>query len=254
VLASKFIPAVTGLAALLALSAPAVAGSFSISPLRVDFAATTGTAALTVRNEDAAPVVVQTRGLAWSQEGGQDALSPSRDLLISPAVFTLQPGGSQLIRVALRRSVDPARELSYRLIVQEVPQAASPGFVGLQVALKLSVPVFVAPAAPAEPQLTWTAGRDATGKLSVTARNDGAAHARIHNFALKTADGASTVLDQPGLAYVLPGSTRLWTFDDNNNTRPNAQSTTSPGMAGPYRLEGTTDRGSFATELTLTAD
>ena len=252
--ASKFISAVTGLAALFALSAPAVAGSFSISPLRVDFAETSGTAALTVRNEDATPAVIQTQGMAWSQEGGQDALIPSRDLLVSPAVFTLQPGGSQLVRVALRRSIDPARELSYRLLVQEVPQPASKDFIGLQVALKLSVPIFVAPTAPAEPRLTWAATRDASGKLSVTARNDGAAHARIHNFALKTADGATTVLEQPGLSYVLPGAVRQWSFDDNNNTRPNAKSAASPGKAGPYRLEGTTDRGSFAAELTLTAD
>lgn len=253
-LASKFIPAVTGLAMLLALSAPAVAGSFSISPLRVDFTATSSTAALTVRNEDAAPVVVQTQGLGWSQEGGQDALAPSRDLLISPAVFTLQPGGSQLIRVALRRSVDPVRELSYRLIIQEVPQTASPEFTGLQVALKLSVPVFVAPTAPATAQVTWAATRDDDGRLSVTARNDGGAHARIQRFALKTADSTATVLEQPALSYVLAGAVRQWSFDDNNNTRPNAQSTASPGKAGPYRLEGTTDQGSFATELTLTAD
>jgi len=252
--ASRFIPAATGLAALLALSAPAVAGSFSISPLRVDFTETSGTAALTVRNEDAAPVVVQTQGLGWSQEGGQDALTPSHDLLISPAVFTLQPGGSQLIRVALRRSVDPVRELSYRLIVQEVPPTASPDFIGLQVALKLSVPIFVAPIAPAEPQIAWVAARGADGKLSVSARNDGAAHARIHRFSLKTADGTATVLEQPVLSYVLAGAVRQWSFDDKNNTRPNVQSMVSPGMGGPYRLEGTTDRGSFATELALTAD
>jgi fimbrial chaperone protein len=253
-LASRIIPAVTGLAALLALSAPALAGSFSISPLRVDFAGTAGTAALTVRNEDATPVVIQTQGMGWSQEGGQDALSPSRDLLISPAVFTLQPGGSQLIRVALRRGVDPTRELAYRLLVQEVPQAASPGFVGLQVALKLSVPIFVAPSAPAAPQVTWSATRGADGKLSVTANNAGNAHERIHRFALKTVDGTTTVLEQPALSYVLAGAVRQWSFDDKNNTRPNAQSTASPGMAGPYRLEGTTDRGSFATELTFKAD
>lgn len=252
--ASLSIPVLTGLAALLALSAPAMGGSFSISPLRVDFAETAGTAALTVRNEDATPVVIQTQGLGWSQEGGQDALSPSRDLLISPAVFTLAPGSSQLIRVALRRSVDPVRELSYRLIVQEVPQAASPDFTGLQVALKLSVPIFVAPTAPAEPQVSWAAARGADGTLSVTARNDGAAHERVLRFALKTANGATTVLEQPTLSYVLAGAVRQWSFDDKNNTRPNAQSTASPGMAGPYRLEGTTDRGSFATELTLTAD
>jgi len=246
----KNISAWVGLAALLALS-PVSAGTFTISPLRVDFADATGTAVLTVRNEDARPVVVQTQGLAWSQEGGQDALTPSRDLLVSPAVFTLPGGGSQLVRVALRRSVDPARELTYRLLLQEVPQAASPDFSGLQIVLRLSVPVFVEPLAPASPQVAWVAARGDDGKLSLSARNDGSAHARIHRFSVKTADGATTVLDQPELAYVLPGASRHWTLDDNNNTRPNAQSTTGPGMAGPYRLEGTTDVGSFVTELTL---
>jgi len=247
----KKISAWAGLAALLALS-PAYAGTFTISPLRVDFADATGTAVLTVRNGDAKPVVVQAQGLAWSQEGGQDALTPSRDLLVSPAVFTLPAGGSQLVRVALRRNVDPARELTYRLLLQEVPQEASPDFNGLQIVLRLSVPVFVEPLAPATPQIAWAAARGTDGKLSLSARNDGSAHARIHGFSVKTADGATTMLDQPELAYVLPGSTRHWTFDDNNNTRLNAQSTTGPGMAGPYRLEGTTDRGSFVTELQLT--
>jgi len=246
----KNVSAWVGLAALLALS-PASAGTFTISPLRVDFADATGVSVLTVRNEDARPVVVQTQGLAWSQEGGQDALTPSRDLLVSPAVFTLPAGGSQLVRVALRRGVDPARELTYRLLLQEVPQAASPDFSGLQIVLRLSVPVFVEPLAPASPQIVWVAARGDDGKLSLSARNDGAAHARIHRFSVKTADGATTVLDQPELAYVLPGSSRHWTFDDNNNTRLNAPSTTGPGMAGPYRLEGTTDLGSFVTELTL---
>ncbi len=201
----KNISAWAGLAALLALS-PALAGTFTISPLRVDFADATGMAVLTVRNEDGKPVVVQTQGLAWSQEGGQDALTPSRDLLVSPAVFTLPAGGSQLVRVALRRDVDPARELTYRLLLQEVPQAASPDFNGLQIVLRLSVPVFVEPRAPATPQIAWVATRGDDGKLSLSARNDGSAHARIHRFSVKTADGAATVLDQPELAYLLPGS------------------------------------------------
>ena len=249
----NLIAATLGLAALLALTT-AEAGTFTISPLRVDFASTTGTAALTVRNEDAQPVVVQAQGLAWSQEGGQDALTPSRDLLISPAVFTLPPGGSQLVRVALRRAVDPARELSYRITLQEVPQQASPDFTGLQVALRLSVPIFVAPLATAGPQVAWAANVGADGKLSVTARNDGSAHARIHGFAVKTADGAATVFEQPGLAYVLPGSTRAWTFDENKNIRANAKQAGAPVLPGQYRLEGTTDRGAFATELILAAD
>lgn len=251
--ASKLIRALAGLATLMALSAPVVAGSFSISPLRVDFSSSSGTAALTVRNDDATAMVIQTQGLSWSQEKGEDTLAPTRDLLISPAVFTLPPGGSQLIRVALRRPVDPVRELSYRLTVQEVPQQAKADFVGLQVALRMSLPVFVAPVAAAEPQLHWTTARTADGQLSIAARNDGAAHARIHRFSITTADGGTTLGQRPELNYVLPGAVRQWTFDDNNNTRPNATSTTAPGMAGPYRLQGTTDRGSFETELALQA-
>jgi fimbrial chaperone protein len=241
-----------GLAALLALSG-AEAGTFSLSPLRVDLSGAVSTAALTVHNDDEKPLVVQAQGLAWSQEGGQDSLTPSRDVLVSPAVFTLASGGSQVVRVALRRPADATRELTYRLALQEVPQAANPGFTGVSVALKLSVPVFVAPQAAAEPRLEWRAERDADGHLVLVARNDGTAHAQVRHVAL-TAVGSGPTLERPGLAYVLPGATRRWTFDDNDNTRSNATSAPAPARPGPYRLEGTTDRGAFETELTLAGD
>lgn len=245
------VAACAGLAALFALPC-AGAGTFTISPLRVDFAQATGTAVLTVRNEEAAPVVVQADGLSWSQEGGRDALDPTRDLLISPAVFTLAPGGSQLIRVALRRAPDATRELSYRMTLQEVPQAANPGFTGLQVALRLSVPVFVAPTAPAVPEVSWTARQDTAGRTTLTAHNGGSANSRIQRFALKSADGKQTLFEQPGLAYVLPGASRQWTIDDDNeSTRANPAVAIRPGA---YRLEGNTDRGVFATELVVAAD
>lgn len=228
-----------------------MAGTFTISPLRVDFGGSTRTVALTVRNDEAVPVVVQADALAWSQESGQDELAPSRDLLVSPVVFTLAPGGSQLVRVALRRDADARQELTYRLTLQEVPQAASADFTGLKVALRLSVPVFVAPHASAAPQLLWSASRTARGAVTVTARNEGAAHARLQGFALKTAEGQAAVLEQPALAYVLAGATRRWTFDDHD-TR--AHATSGAAMAGPYRLEGTTERGAFVAELVLAAE
>lgn len=245
------IAAIAGLGALLALPG-AGAGTFTISPLRVDFSATTGTAALMVRNEEAAPVVVQAEGLTWSQPAGEDALEATRDLLVSPAVFTLAPGGSQLIRVALRRTPDATRELSYRMVLQEVPQAASPDFTGLQVALRLSIPVFVAPLAPSTPDLTWSARHDDDGSTKVTALNAGSAHVRIQRFALKGMDGKTTLLEQPGLTYVLPGASRQWTID-NNKTSTQASAAVAVGP-GEYRLEGNTDRGAFATGLTVAKD
>jgi fimbrial chaperone protein len=240
-----------GLAAcLLALSPAAPAGTFSISPLRADLSGSTKTAALTVRNEDATPLVVQAEGMAWSQPDGEDTLAASRDLLVSPAVFTLAPGGQQLVRVALRRAPDPARELSYRLIVQEVPQAAAPQFNGLRMALRLSIPVFVAADRAGDTALQWTAERDADGALAVIARNDGAVHARIQRFAVRS--GTDTVVEQPSLAYVLPGASRRWSFAAP--TGAGAPATPVPLPAGPYRLEALTDRGTIATELLLTRD
>jgi fimbrial chaperone protein len=240
----------SGLAAcLIALSPAASAGTFSISPLRVDLAGSTTTAALTVRNDDSTPVVVQAEGKAWSQPDGEDVLAASRDLIVSPAVFTLAPGAQQLVRVALRRTPDPARELAYRLIVQEVPQAKAPEFNGLRMALRLSVPVFVAPGHPGAAALNWTAHHDADGALVVTARNDGAAHARVQRFTVsKDADSA---FEQPSLAYVLPGSSRRWRFA---NASGGADALPDAWPIAPYRLEGLTDRGPFATELLLTRD
>jgi fimbrial chaperone protein len=230
-----------------------MAGSFSITPLRVDFGSGFAPVALTVRNEDSAPVVIQVEGLGWSQPSGQDSLEPTRDLLVSPAVFTVPPGGSQLVRVALRREQDATHELSYRLILQEVPPATQPGFTGLQVALRMSVPVFVTPRAPAGPQLDWQLKRDADGRVTVAVRNGGNAHERVRRFTVTTPDGAATLFEQPAMTYVLPGAERQWTIDDKNNIRTNAGSTSGAAAAARYRLEGNTDRGPFATELQLTA-
>jgi fimbrial chaperone protein len=218
------------------------AGSFSISPLRVEFSQRVKTAALTVRNEGDAPVIVQASTLHWAQQEGTDALTPTRDLLVSPAVFTIQPGGSQLVRVALRREVDPARELSYRLLLDEVPPVAAPEFTGLQVALRLSLPVFVAPTSAAAPAFQWQALRTAEGDLAVTLRNDGNAHVQIKSFSLAPVGAEGEVLQQVAPGYVLPGQARTWTLPSGARQL---------GGATRLRLSGLTDHGEIASDLNL---
>jgi fimbrial chaperone protein len=220
----------------------ASAGTFTISPLRVDLSQATSTAALTVRNEENVEVVIQVETLQWSQADGQDALDPTRDLIASPLVFTLPPNGTQLVRVALRRAPDERRELSYRLVVQEVPPPPSPDFTGLQVALRMSLPVFVAAATPSRPELEWSVARDADGALTVTAKNASESHARVLGFSVTPATATVPAFEQPVAAYVLPGTARHWRFDENGG----AYAATTR-----YRLHGRTDAGEFTTELPL---
>jgi fimbrial chaperone protein len=228
-------------------SMPAHAGSFSISPIRLDLTATARSAALTVRNDDR-EVLVQAEVMLWEQVDGEDKLTPTRDLLVSPAVFTLPPNGSQLVRVALRNPpADTSRELSYRLILQEVPRPADPGFTGLQVTLRLSVPVFVASAGTTGPALAWSASASPDA-LVLTAHNSGDVHAHIHGFSIEPAVGEGATLAQPVAAYILPGQARSWKLGETQGND------TSAAGGRSLRLKVTTDDGESEIELDTTGE
>jgi fimbrial chaperone protein len=162
-------------------------------------------------------------------------------------VFTVPGNGSQLIRVALRVPADAQRELSYRVILTEVPQRASPDFTGLNVALRLSLPVFVAPVAAAKPLLEWSATRSADGTISLTARNAGNAHARILTFSAAPATGSASAMTQDVAAYLLPGQARTWTLDNKQN------GTASSTDWNRLRVKGTSEAGDFEVETSLEA-
>jgi fimbrial chaperone protein len=225
---------------------PASAGSFGISPVRLELSTVESTGTVTVRNEEDAPALIQAEAFLWSQGGPEDQLDPTQDLIVSPGVFTLQPKATQLVRVALRRPVDPERELSYRLILQEVPPEASPDFTGLRMALRLSMPVFVEPPKPARPDLEFTVARDANGQLVLRAENRGMAHARIHSFTLTPIDDGGATFQDTIATYVLPGQARTWTLKNNDKTRDD-----STALAGRYRLKANTERGEVVTELVI---
>lgn len=224
-------------------STPVVAGTFSISPVRVELSPGAQTGAVTIRNQEATPVVVQAEVVLWDQVDSQDQLSPTRELLVSPPVFTLPGNGSQLVRVALRRAADAQRELSYRLILTEVPQQASAEFTGLNVALRLSLPVFVAPSSPSRPRLEWSATRTEAGKIALTARNTGNSHARVLSFSVASTSEPSNPIPQDVTSYILPDRSRTWTLDDD---RIGASS-------GAYRVRvrGTSEAGDFDVEMPL---
>jgi fimbrial chaperone protein len=224
---------------------PAHAGSFSISPIRLDLSADSRTAAMTVRNDER-EALVQAEVMLWEQVDGEDRLTPTRDLLVSPAVFTLPANGSQLVRVALRTPpADTTRELSYRLILQEVPQNANPEFTGLHVALRLSVPVFVANEGTIGPALAWSAATSGDG-LIVTATNSGDVHTRIHGFSVVPATGGAQPLVQPVGTYILPGQARSWNLGHEDETSAEAWRR--------VRLKVTTEDGDSEIDLDATGE
>ncbi len=222
----------------LAVATTATASTFNISPIRANLGGARHTEVLTLANAEDEPVVVQVRVVRWSQAGGEESLEDTRDLLATPPVLQIGPKSEQIVRVALRQPPDPGRELSYRLIFQEVPQAPKKDFVGLRVALRLSVPVFIAPATgkPA-PDVAWQSRWLDDGKLEIAADNRGNAHLQVSDFEVQLAQGAPV----RGLSskYVLPGSRMSWVL----TPPPDAT------RDGPIKIHGHSDQGEFSADV-----
>src|SRR4051812_6615325 len=193
------------------MAAPAIAGVFSVSPVRIFMSPRDRATAVTITNEGDDELVMQADVYRWAQKpSGEDDLVLSEDLILSPPILKLAPHARQVVRLA-RIAPPPAdTQLSYRLIVREVPEARkSPKDVQLQVALAFSLPVFVTPA-NLKRDVQCNARREAPDALAVTCQNAGPVYAQPRSLDVSLPSG-SHLASRESAVYLLPGIKR--TFD-----------------------------------------
>ncbi len=197
--------------AVLLIWAPQIvnAGSFSVTPLRVDLSKAESTRVINLHNLESKPVTVQLQILSWSHKDGTDHLTPTRDVIVTPQTFHLKANSLQIIRAGLLRKPDTNEELSYRLIIEEIPEPPSTDFTGAQLALKITLPVFVAPEKTSKPQLEFQSIVQADGKLKVRILNRGKVHTKIQQLVIFAEGKAEKILAKHEKSlYVLPGQER----------------------------------------------
>ena len=185
------------------LAAPAAAGSFQVNPVNISIPADRQSTAVAMKNNDSAPVSVRVVSYRWSQEDGHDVYSPTSDVIASPAIFTIPPGGNQLVRVGMRTRGAKA----YRVIFEEIPRPQASGAV--QVSLRLNLPLYLPPASTAKADVSWEMVRNASGELLVSGRNKGSAHTQVVGLDVEDQAGHRTPLSQE-MGVVLPASARSW--------------------------------------------
>ncbi|HZR34386.1 MAG TPA: molecular chaperone [Nevskia sp.] len=207
------------LAALLAGALPAHAASLQVSPVTLSFQPGQPALGLTLRNSGDAPLTGQVRVFSWTQNGKDDVLEPVQALVASPPMVLIPQQGEQLVRV-VRTDRKPAdRELTYRLLIDELPPpqgTASTGEVtgGVNFRLRYSLPVFVPmPGAPGEPKLGWRLQQH-DGAWYLAASNQGGSHAQLSSVKLLGAGGESFEVSAGLLGYALAGSGREWRLAD----------------------------------------
>lgn len=183
----------------------ALAANFSVTPVRIYMKPQDRAVAVTITNESETPVVLQADIYAWSQKAdGSDDLVLTDDLILSPPIIKLTAKARQVVRLARLTPADAGRQLTYRMIIREVPEALpKKEQVQVQIALALSLPVFVTPAV-AKRAMSCAPSAGPTGTLNVTCENKGTAYAQVREIVAK--QGERVVGRFEGGAYILPGA------------------------------------------------
>lgn len=217
----------TGVALLaLCLLATSTAGatSLQVAPTSLQLEARQRAGELWLTNSGTSPVKLQVRVFRWVQQGGQEQLLPTDELMASPPMQELAAGQQQLVRVMRPTREPPAAQQYYRLIVDEVPDLATRA-EGMQFVLRYSIPVFVQPASSKlAPQLQARLVTLGDGRNGVEVANSGNSYAQIADLALGSAKRPRIV--HPGLlGYVLPGQVMRWPIERMAIDRDNDQIT-----------------------------
>lgn len=199
---------VVALSAAMLVAAPAMAGQFSVTPVRIFMTTKDRAVAVTITNEGDQPLVMQADLYTWKQKpDGQDDLVLTEDIFLSPPIIKLAPKARQVVRLARIKSGDAKEQLTYRMIVREVPEAkpAQPD-LQLQIALAFSIPVFISPPT-VKAKLDCSVERVAADTVRTVCQNTGNAFTYPVDLQLTSPTGEAIAGRDSG-AYILPGIKR----------------------------------------------
>ncbi len=203
-----FLTLFTASALLSTAALPALAGVFSVSPVRIYMTPKDRAVAVTITNDGDEALVMQADIYSWKQKpNGEDELTLSEDLFLSPPIIKLAGKARQVVRLAVLSPSKSKDELTYRMIIREIPEAKpAKENAELEIALAFSMPVFITPKT-AKSDITCIAERTTANTVKATCENKGNAYVHPREFALKNSTGTVLATRDSG-GYILPGIKR----------------------------------------------
>lgn len=203
ILWSAFLTLLT--AAIVSTVGPVLA--FTLSPMVIKLRSDGGVQTIKVKNPSSEPIDMQLQLFSWEESVDLAALKPTNDLLAMPPIFRVEPGGEQVIRIALRRPLKADVERTYRIVIGEIPSEVN-SEEGLGFNLSVSIPLFVRPrdaAAFAE----WTIENNGDSPHLVLA-NEGNSYLKVGRITLADNQAGKAVLLELDGGYVFGGDSRSW--------------------------------------------
>lgn len=214
----------------------AAKGQLQAGPTLVELPAGSSAGRMTLGNSGDAPVAAQVRVYAWTQVDGDDRLEPTSDVVASPAISEIAVGGEQVVRLVRQVGAPAGADLTYRVVVEELPGAGQDNAVNIR--MRYVIPMFVRAAGAPAPQLAC-----GIVAATLTCANSGGRAAQLGASRLQDPQGREAVLSEGLYGYVLPGASKKWTLESGDplpagtglvlETQVNGQSATLPVSRAP---------------------
>ena len=203
----------------LAVSGNCAAGTFSVTPVRIYMNTKDRAVAVTITNDGNEPVALQAELFTWHQSiDGADELQLTDELILSPPIIKLAPNAKQVVRLARVKATQLDHQLTYRLVMRQVPEAVQPkDNIQVPIALALSMPVFITPPA-ARPKIGCQGERVEGNLLRVRCANSGSAYTQIRQMVLRQGDRIFGRFE--GGEYILPGAKKTLTIKTESALPP----------------------------------
>lgn len=216
------------------------AASFQVSPVSLEIPAGGATATVTIANNGTTPLNVQIRAFRWTQTSGEESLSPTEAVAVSPPMASLAPGVEYTVRVVRTATQPITGTESYRLLVDELPDRKSQQTLAIKLLVRYSIPVFFYGPESTDAKVSWRLERDG-GRVFLAAVNQGDRQLRVAD--LKLSEAGSTVSFGSGLlGYVLGNSKMRW---------PAQRAAFLFGLRGHPKLSAQTNLGAIHAEPSL---
>lgn len=211
---------ITGL--FLSLSSSINAATIRLSPVNVEILSNQNASSISLYNQSNESTDLQIRVFEWTQKNGQDQLTPTDEIAISPPFLKLQSNDSYNLRVVRINPAPISGEKTYRIIIDELPKPidSRKAAQGVNVLLRSSLPVFVVNK-DAITKLNWKI--DTNQEVpSLNISNIGNRHALLNNLMLvdTTANKSYPIKVNTVNGYILAEQSRSYSIS-NFTYQPN---------------------------------
>ena len=182
---------------ILALSLAPSAWGFDVSPISAELdIAKQRSHLITITSQDKEQIPIRVKAVSWRlTKDGEDIRGDTKDIILFPGQFVLSPDEKRVVRVGARAKSKPDIELSYRILIQQVPVELNDRQgteSGVRLLTAYATAFYIKPQNPRSDVRLQSVDRS-DGGLVFKLYNDGNTHTHLYKLTLTLSQDGKTV-------------------------------------------------------------